>query len=121
MAGYRCSGSLYVAEEGFEFFMRSNSHPQPLFSLMQFEVFLPLLMDDEDRIDILREYAPTFFPEARADEVIIRYRFKGLLNQQQQEEEEKEGEGEEGKKAKLCEPLAGCETSEKSPNNNRFK
>ncbi|KLJ09189.1 hypothetical protein EMPG_15382 [Blastomyces silverae] len=99
---------------GSSFLCDSNSHPQPLFSLMQFEVFLPLLTDDEDRIDILREYAPAFFPEARADEVIIRYRFKGLLNQQQQQEEEEE-EGGEGEKTKLCEPLAVCDTSEKAP------
>ncbi|EQL30988.1 hypothetical protein BDFG_06621 [Blastomyces dermatitidis ATCC 26199] len=92
---------------GSSFLCDPNSHPNPLFSLVQFEVFLPLLMDDEDRIDILREYAPAFFPEARADEGIIRYRFKGFLNQQQQEEEEEEGGGEreEGEKTKLCEPL----------------
>ncbi|PGG96931.1 hypothetical protein GX51_07579 [Blastomyces parvus] len=79
---------------GSNFLCDPNSNPQPLFSLMQFEVFLPLLMDDEDRIDMLRKYAPTFFPEARADEVIIRYRFKGFLNQQQRQEEEEGGEGE---------------------------
>ncbi|KAL2387547.1 hypothetical protein RJ035_004153, partial [Blastomyces gilchristii] len=92
---------------GSSFLCDPNSHPNPLFSLVQFEVFLPLLMDDEDRIDILREYAPAFFPEARADEGIIRYRFKGFLNQQQQEEEEEEGGGEreEGEKTKLSLPL----------------
>lgn len=64
---------------GSGFLCDASGHPPALFSLALFEVFLPLLKNEEDQIDLVRKYAKIFFPDAREDEMIIRYRSKGLL------------------------------------------